>query len=223
MPKLLTNFQKEVLKEVGRNELSTYFVWSGGTALSYQYLCHRESYDLDFLSKDLFPDDYILSQIKKIAKNLKINKIEEQKKLNRHEFWFRKDKKELKVEFVFYPFSNIKIPKKIKEFNIKIDSIQDILTNKAHALFERAEPKDVFDFYCILQKEKINFFLVLKWVKKKFGVEIDPVLLTGKILEGTERLAEIKPLLLKKELYQPEKIKKYFERDIQSYLKNKIE
>lgn len=84
MPKTLTGFQRKVLKEIGESELSRFFIWSGGTALSYRYLHHRLSADLDFMSQDLFPDDYLLSQIKKIAKNLRIKKIEEQKKFNRH-------------------------------------------------------------------------------------------------------------------------------------------
>lgn len=222
MPKLLTDFQKQALKEIGKSELSRHFVWSGGTCLSSQYLYHRESQDLDFLSKDLFPDEYILSQIKDIAKNLGVKKIEEQKKFNRYQFWLKKNKDILKLEFVFYPFINIKKPKKLKEFNINVESIEDILTNKTHAIFERAEPKDVFDFYYILQKEKIKFSLIFEWVKKKFGTEIDPVLLTSKILRGTEKLNGIKPLIFKEELFQPDKIKKYFESEINVYLKRKI-
>lgn len=222
MAKILSPFQKNFLKELGKSELSTFFIWSGGTALSYQYLSHRKSYDLDFLSNDLLPDDYLLTQIKKIAKNLKIKKIEEQKKFNRHEFWLKKDRETLRIEFVFYPFPNIKKPVILKEFNIKIDSIEDILTNKAHIIFERTEPKDVFDFYCILQKRKTNFLLILKWVKKKFGVEIDPVLLVSKILEGAGKLSEIRPLILKKEFYNSNKIKRFFESKAREYLKRKI-
>lgn len=222
MAKILTLFQKEVLKEIGKSKLSHYFIWSGGTALSYQYLRHRRSYDLDFLSKDLLPDEYLLSQIKKIAQNLKIKKIEEQKKFNRHEFWLKKNKETLRIEFVFYPFPTIKKAIKLMEFNIKIDSIEDILTNKTHAIFERAEPKDVFDIYCILKKRKTKFFNIFKWVRKKFGVEIDPVLLVSKILEGATKLTMIKPLILKKEFYKPNKIKEYFEKEAQDYLKRKI-
>lgn len=220
--KVLTDFQKQVLKEIGKSELSSYFVWSGGTALSYAYLHHRKSFDLDFLSKDLLPDDYFLSQIRIIAKNLKIKKLEEQKKFNRHEFWFTRGKKTLRIEFIFYPFSSIKKPKNYKEFDIRIDSIEDILTNKTHAAFERIEPKDIFDLYCILRTKKINFSLILEWIKKKFGTEIDPVLLASKILEGAEKLNKIKPLVLKKKFYKPKEIKKYFENQAQEYLKRKI-
>jgi predicted nucleotidyltransferase component of viral defense system len=222
MSKFLTDFQKKILKEVGKGELSKSFFWSGGTALSYCYLEHRESFDLDFMSTDLFPDEFILGEINKISNNLEIKKIEEQKIYNRHNFWLKKNKETLKLEFVFYPFPSIKKPKRLEEFNIKIDSIEDILTNKMHSIFERSEPKDVFDFYCILKKERINFNLVFNWVKKKFGVEIDPVLFTGKVLEGADKLNEIRPLIIKKEFYNLDKIKKYFEQRVQKYLKKKI-
>ncbi len=222
MAKILTNFQKDALKEIGKSDLSCHFIWSGGTALAHQYLQHRLSQDLDFFSQDLFPDEYLLNEILKVSKNLKIKKIEEHKKFNRYEFWLNKNKSVLKVEFVFYPFPDIKKPKKNKEFNLKIDSIEDILTNKAHTIFERNEPKDVFDFYCILKKKKNKISIVLKWVEKKFGVEIDPVLFNSKILEGAEKLNQIKPLILKKEFYNSDKIKKYFTLQATEYLRKTL-
>lgn len=223
MAEILNNFQKKILKEIGESELSRYFVWSGGTALSYRYLQHRKSEDLDFLSKELVPNEYLLNSIKQIAKNLKVKKIEEQKKFNRHEFWLKKNKETLKIEFIFYPFSKIKRPERLEEFDdLKIDSIEDILTNKAHTIFERSEPKDVFDFYCILQKKKLRFSRILKWVERKFGVEIDPVILVSKILEGIDKLSRIRPLILKKELYRLPRIREYFEKEAREYLKIKI-
>lgn len=221
MLEYLSNFQREILKEIGKSELSRYFVWSGGTALSYCYLQHRNSFDLDFMSIDLFPDDFMLAEIKKITKNAAVKKTEEQKIYNRHIFWLTK-KETLKLEFVFYPFPNVKKPKMFKEFGIKVDSLEDILTNKAHAAFERTEPKDVFDFYSILKKKKVKFLTVFDWAKKKFGVEIDPVLFASKILEGAEKLSEIKPIVLKKDLYNPEKIKSFFEKEARHYLRKKI-
>jgi len=179
MLNLLSKFQQEVLKEVSNSEFGNLFVWSGGTALSYYYLQHRDSFDLDFMSQDLFPDDFMISEIKKIAEKLDVKKIEEQKSYNRFIFWITKNDT-LKLEFVFYPFPHIKKPKIIKGFNIKIDSIEDILTNKVHAAFERSEPKDVFDLYCIFKNKEIDFAIVFEWVKKKFGVEIDPVLFSSK-------------------------------------------
>jgi len=221
MLELLDKFQKEVLKEISKSKFKDVFIWSGGTALSYCYLQHRDSFDLDFMSVDLFPDDFMLSEIRKIGNNLGVKKIEEQKSYNRFLFWITK-KETLKLEFVFYPFPCIKSPKKVKEFNIKVDSIEDILTNKAHAAFERSEPKDVFDLYCILKKKKIDFLTIFKWVRKKFGVEIDPVLFSAKVLEGADRLKEIRPIVFKKELYNPDKIKAYFKEEAEKYLKRKL-
>jgi predicted nucleotidyltransferase component of viral defense system len=220
--KILTNFQKKALKEIGKSELSRFFIWSGGTALSFYYLQHRLSVDLDFMSQDLLRDEYLLAELRKIAKNLSVKSIEEQKKLNRHEFWLKKNKEVLRIEFIFYPFRHIKPPKKIKEFNIKIDSIEDMLTNKVHAAYERSEPKDIFDLYCILLIKKINFFRIFKRVEKKFGVEIDPVLFISEVLRGAEKLEEIRPLILKKKLFKPPSIKSYFQKEAQTYLKKKI-
>lgn len=222
MPDILTGFQKEVLKQIGQNELSRFFVWSGGTALSSQYLRHRLSVDLDFLSQDLLPDEYLLSQVRKIAKALKVRKIEEQKRFNRHEFWLKRSKETLRIEFVFYPFPHIKRPKKMPEFNLRFDSIEDMLTNKAHAAYERAEPKDVFDFYCILRVSRMNFLKVFKWVEKKFGVMIDPALFISELLRGADSLLVIKPLILNKKLFKPSAIKKYFQKEAENYLKKKI-
>jgi predicted nucleotidyltransferase component of viral defense system len=222
VPEILTSFQRDILKEIGNSELAKFFVWSGGTALSFYYLKHRLSADLDFLSKDLLPGDYLLAEIKKIAKNLKIKKIEEQKRFNRHEFWLRENKEILKIEFVFYPFPSIKPSKKIKEFNLKLDSIEDITTNKTHAIYERAEPKDVFDLYWILKKRKIKFFQIFKWVEKKFGVVIDPVFFISEVLRGIERLEQIKPQVLKKELFKPNLIRDFFQKEAEIYLRKKL-
>ena len=219
---ILNNFQIDVLKAISQSELARFFVWSGGTALAFGYLQHRLSIDLDFMSRDLFPDEYILAEIKKIAVHLRISQIREHKQFNRYEFWFKKNKSVLKVEFIFYPFKNMKKPKKIKNFNVLIDSIEDITANKTHAIYERYEPKDVFDLYWILIKKKIKFLKIFKWVEEKFGVKIDPVLFLSKLLRGADSLDKIRPLLLNKELLHTEAIKKYFQKEADKYLKKKI-
>lgn len=220
--KILTDFQKGVLKEIGKSQLARFFVWSGGTALSFYYLQHRLSVDLDFMSQDLFRDESLLIELRKIAKVLDIKSIEEQKIFNRQEFWLKKNKETLKTEFVFYPFPFIKRPKRLKEFNIKIDSLEDMLTNKAHAAYERSEPKDIFDIYCILLTKKVSFLKIFKWVEKKFGVKIDPVLFTSNVLKGADRLEEIKPLILKRGFFKLSAIKDYFQREAEIYLKKRI-
>lgn len=219
---ILTKFQKAVLKTIGQSDLARFFVWSGGTALSFFYLGHRLSVDLDFMSQDLFPDDYILVEIRKIAESLSIARIEERKYFNRHQFVLKRNNEVLKMEFIFYPFPSVKPPKKTKEFNIKVDSIEDIAINKVHAIYERSEPKDAFDLYWILKRRRIKFLSLFRQVEKKFGVRIDPVLFIGKTLKGIDSLDKITPLLLDKKLFKTQEIKNYFQKEAREYLRKQI-
>lgn len=159
MPEILSLLHRKALKEIDSSELASFFVWSDGTALAYYYLQHRQSLDLDLMSTDLMPDEYLLAQARKIAEKLQVVKIQEQKKFNRHEFWL---------------------------------------------------------------KTKTKFPLILKWVKKKFGVEIDPVILVSKILQGADKLNKIKPLILKEEFYDTAAIRSFFKKQANEYLKEKI-
>lgn len=221
---ILNNLQKSFLKKLGEGELAKSYVWSGGTALAYLYLQHRLSYDLDFLSLDLVPDRELLINIRRIAKELRITKIEERSKFNRREFFLKRGRKRenLRVEFVYYPFPPIKKQRPISEFRMRVDSLEDMATNKTLAVFERSEPKDAFDLYWILQEKQIKFLTLFKWVEKKFGLTIDPVMFTSEALKEADRLQEIQPLVLKRKFYQPRKIKQYFLQAPQEYLKKKI-
>lgn len=219
---ILNNLQKSFLKKLGEGELAKSYVWSGGTALAYLYLQHRLSYDLDFLSLDLVPDRELLINIRRIAKELRITKIEERSRFNRHEFFLKMRKENLRIEFVYYPFPPIKKRGPISEFKMRVDSLEDMATNKTLAVFERSEPKDTFDLYWILQIKQVKFLTLFKWVEKKFGVIIDPVIFASEALKGADRLQEIQPLVLKKRFYQPRKIKQYFLQAPQEYLKKKI-
>lgn len=52
MPKIeLTQLQKDVLFFIGKDFFGKNFYWTGGTLLSYLYLFHRFSVDLDFFQK----------------------------------------------------------------------------------------------------------------------------------------------------------------------------
>lgn len=222
MSEFLTGFQKQVLKEIGESELSDYFVWSGGTALSSQYLKHRKSEDLDFFSKELVPEDYLLIQVKKFTGDLEIDQLEQQRKFNRHQFWLNENGSQLKIEFVFYPFPFIEKPTSLEEFSLDLDSVKDILTNKTHAVFERSEPKDAFDIYCILKEEEIELSSPVEWVERKFEVEIDPVILVSKILEGVSDLSKIEPLVVKQSLFKPKRIGEYFEKQARESLRKHL-
>lgn len=217
---LLTQFQKEWLTAIGGSELKKYLIWSGGTALNAVYEKFRLSEDLDFLSRELLPGDYLLTHIRAIAKKFGVTKIEESHKFNRNQFFIQKGKNSLKLEIVYYPFPPLRKPKLLREFALRVDSLEDLAANKAHALFERIEPKDVIDVYVILKKLKISIPALLKLTQKKFGTNIDPALFAVKALEVAEHLESIRPLLLKK--ISSKEIKTFFQAQGTRYLKKQF-
>jgi predicted nucleotidyltransferase component of viral defense system len=219
---ILNNFQAQTLKAASKSELSNYFYWSVGTALAYAYLQHRYSEDLDFLSEELLPDELVLALVKEISKQLNVDRTEQRKIYNRNEFIFFRKKQNLKLEFVYYPFINHKKPHILKEFGIKISSIEDIAINKVHALYERGEPKDVFDLYLILQKRKLTIRLLLRLVKEKFGTDIDYVQLNAQALKAIDRMKDIKPLMISKTLYKADEMRDFFQTEANKYLRKKV-
>lgn len=222
MKKILTARQKKFLEAFRASELSKHFYWSEGTLLAYHYFQHRFSEDLDFFSEDLFPDEFIASEIFRIKKMTGAIKVTEHKRLNRHQFVFDFDKNSLKIEFIYFPFPSIEPKKTLRAFDIKIDSLKDIAANKTHAAFERSEPKDIFDLYFILKKDSISFTGLFRLVERKFGVQIDPVSFGAKVLSSAAQLQKIQPLMFSKKKHQIQEIENFFRAVIFSYLKKKI-
>ncbi len=193
----LNNIQKKALSFFGENKFAKNFYWTGGTLLSYHYLKHRHSVDLDFFSEELYHDDEYLVFINDIKKALGVNEIQYNIKQNRRIFSLEKDDETLKLEMVYFPFSPIKKRENLSEFGIRIDSIEDIMTNKTLATYQRYEVKDVYDLYYYLQqKDGQNIDVLIEGVQKKFGVKIEKMILLSKIAELCENVDKLKPMLV---------------------------
>lgn len=60
----LKPLQLMILKELFRSPLRRFFYWTGGTLLSFRYLHHRASFDIDLFSdrpfqySDIIPRDF---------------------------------------------------------------------------------------------------------------------------------------------------------------------
>lgn len=193
---ILNKFQKEILQAIAESELGQLYVWTGGTALAYK-LHHRLSEDLDFFSLDLYPDEFVLAEINKIKKKLKISSVKNLLNKNRNLFTLQRDSQTLKLEFVYFPFESLQKPRIIKEFNLKACSVFDLAINKLFALYERAEAKDVFDLYFLFKERKYSLNFLIKNIQKKFGVEIDKTNLYKQAKDALENLPLLKPLLIK--------------------------
>lgn len=212
MNKILNHQQIKILQSFAGNKfIRQNFYWTGGTALSELYLKHRLSEDLDFFSDDLYPKELLLAEMNKLKKIFPIIKIKYVENKNRQQFTLRLANKIIKLEFVYFPFDKINGKKINLKYGIKVDSIKSIGENKIFALYETADPKHAFDLYWIVKK---NRKLLLKQLYssaiKKFGVEIDKIILLEKALEAIDKMNKIKPMVLAGFKVPPERLIKFF-------------
>lgn len=211
--------QKKVLGLFAQSDLRKRFYWTGGTALSFLYLHHRGSTDLDFFSDRPFTYEQIIPFIQELKKELKLSNIEQKKIFDRYEF-FLYNKNKLRIEFAFYDFPKLKARKTWQ--GIEVDSLDDISANKTMAFFDRNDPKDLFDVYFLLTNKKYTPKKLLGLVKKKFGVEFLESSFWSQGYKGFDELSELKPLLLTKDKDILEKIKRYFTVHSNKFLKSHL-
>ncbi len=214
----LTPLQKETLILFSKSPLKDKFYWTGGTLLSFYYMHHRRSEDIDFFTNEKFNFEEVNNFAESLKEPLHLKNIESNKIYDRWEF-FLKNKDKLKVEFVLYDHKRLKPTKKWR--NMQIDSLEDMATNKTMALIGRNDPKDLVDMYFILSKRKFRIQTLLKWVNKKFGVEMSQSTFWSEAFKSFKYLDRIKPLLLgnKKENGElVEEMKDYFISQSNGYL-----
>lgn len=224
MPKIiLSDLQKKTLEFFGQNEFARNFYWTGGTLLSYCYLNHRDSIDLDFFSEDLFSDTEYVKFINDLKMAVKADKISFSMQNNRRLYLVQKGKEAIKLELVYFPFAAIEKRKKIKDFSVIADSLTDIMINKTLAAYQRDEIKDIYDLYFYLaNKPKYYLFQLISLVEKKFGVEIEPILFLTKANETVEKLDSLKPLLIKKSENLSDEIKEYFQKQFNKKVNSQL-
>jgi len=219
----ITSLQKKVLDLFSKFPLKNKFYWTGGTLLSFFYLHHRQSKDLDFFSDKPFDYNQIIGFIRNLKKQLKLKEIEEKKIFDRWEF-FLHDKEELRMEFVFYDHPKIKSRKKWQ--GIFIDSLEDIAANKVIALFDRNDPKDLVDLYFLLVKNKFKVKTLLRLVEKKFGVKLTKGSFWSESFKSFKDLKKVSLLLITKTKKEKQKIineiKDYFTSRSAEYLWKKL-
>lgn len=149
------------------DSLSSDFYLTGRTALARFYFNHRESVDLDLFTNNSKID---FSQISFLANKIGLEmglKVVQQVTTGTFvQFIFEDiDKSTLKVDLVKdipVHFGGTK-----QEGKIKIDSLENIGSNKITAIFGRTDHKDFIDLYYILNKTKLTFDHLVSLAKQK--------------------------------------------------------
>ncbi|PIY69285.1 hypothetical protein COY90_01340 [Candidatus Roizmanbacteria bacterium CG_4_10_14_0_8_um_filter_39_9] len=193
---LATPEQMLVIKEISNHpSFFSRFYFTGGTALSYWYLKHRHSDDLDFFSEKPFDMSELMSIIKqwsvKHSFEIILDKFEN---MNIFHLTFS-NKKNLKVDFVYHPHKRIETG--VIWNTIAIDSLLDIAINKLLTINQRTTVKDFVDLYFLLQTHSL--YDLMEGVKVKYGVKLETILIASdflKVDDFTFLPRMIKPLKL---------------------------
>jgi predicted nucleotidyltransferase component of viral defense system len=165
-------------------ELKIPFYLTGGTALSRHYFQHRYSDDLDlFVNSDASYGNYVLAFYNELAKQEKAKLFAiDHDKLRRGEyhsqFFLKKDAggKEIFLKIDLINDSAVHYGELIENPLLgKVDSLENILTNKISAIF-RYEPKDIFDLRVIALHMSFEWKDIIRKSKVKEAA-VDPIVI----------------------------------------------
>lgn len=208
--------QKIILDVIAKEEyFRSSFYFTGGTALSYFYLKHRYSEDLDFFSDTKFDNQIILSYVEEWSKEYDFTYSSNFAEVVYVFLLTFKNKGELKLDFAYYPYKRLE--KGTMMNGIFVDSLTDIAVNKLLTITQRTDVKDFVDFYFLYSK--YNVWDLLEGVRVKFGIKIEPFILSSDFLkvEDFEYLPRMtKPLTL-------EQLKSFFRKEAKKISKGSVE
>jgi len=174
---ILTNEQKIILDEVKKsNFIKTNFYLTGGTLLSFYYLQHRYSDDLDFFSEHKFETLSIFNLLHELGQKHHFTlSVRFNDPLYVANLIFENGQT-LKVDFAHYPYK--RLDQSLNVEGLAIDSILDIAVNKLLTVNQRNDVKDFVDLYFLLNElKKYTVWDLMEGVKVKFRFEMEPILL----------------------------------------------
>ncbi|MBI3103489.1 nucleotidyl transferase AbiEii/AbiGii toxin family protein [Candidatus Daviesbacteria bacterium] len=161
----LTNLQQTVLDLFFEKTIGKKYFLTGGTALAGFYFKHRRSIDLDLFTFEDIEVNSIKAVLTDIAKQTNTKLDHRVATVNFHLFFLIGKGKELKIDFVREQPVHFG---QIKNFGrIRVDSIENIGSNKMTAILGRTEAKDFIDLYFIIQRKIFTFDKLLQDAKKK--------------------------------------------------------
>lgn len=164
---ILLPYQQKILQLFFAADFGKTFFLTGGTALAAFYFAHRESKDFDFFSLEIFRAEALNQAIKEIAGKMKAqvsikiagetyNEIYLE---NKQERWIQR------IDIVREQpihFGQIEIVD-----GVRVDSLENIGSNKVLAIYGRFEPKDFVDLFWIIKNTDWDFKTLFELARKK--------------------------------------------------------
>ncbi|OGL65994.1 hypothetical protein A2753_02025 [Candidatus Uhrbacteria bacterium RIFCSPHIGHO2_01_FULL_47_11] len=186
-PGILTEEQISLLKLFAQERYFTgrYYL-TGGTPLAAFYLQHRHSEDLDFFTEKEEVDVMAVQQfVAHAKKTLRLTGISYKQYYGLHTFFLTfPGKRELKVDFNYYPFRQLEAPR--REMGVAVDSLKDIAVNKIQSIATRTNARDFVDLFFISQQQPYPVHRLWQWARAKFDWYVDPIQLGKQLLKARE-------------------------------------
>lgn len=165
MKKPLTKLQEEVLENFFAKPIGKSYFLTGGTALAGFYFYHRASIDLDLFTFEIIEIEPVRQVFEMIATKAHLSLDHRVATEGYHKFFLTSKKEELKIDLVREQKVHFG---KIKTFGkVRVDSVENIASNKITAIFNRTEAKDFIDLYFILRKKLFSFQKLFQDAQKK--------------------------------------------------------
>ena len=164
---LLLPHQRSILASFFASPLSQTFFLTGGTALAAFYFAHRDSKDFDFFSIEQFSMPQIGELLKAIAEELGAS-VSEKITTNTYKELYMTHPKNQWVQRIDIVREQPKHFGQIQDIDgVRVDSLENIGSNKVLTLFGRLEPKDYVDFYTIITRSPLTFEALWELAKQK--------------------------------------------------------
>lgn len=162
---ILLPHQIEILKLFFITSFAKPFFLTGGTALSAFYLAHRDSKDLDFFSLDKYDLQQLEVVIADIAQKMDCEISTKVKSDTYNEIYLENENWRQRIDIVKEQpkrFGNV-----VEVEGIRVDSLENIGSNKINAIFGRLEIKDYIDLYSIITQTKHTFEELFELARQK--------------------------------------------------------
>ena len=171
--KILTARAEAILLAAKRDTAITgQYYLTGGTALSYYYLHHRISEDLDFFSH-IEPDGNMLAKwVHGVAKATHAGDVEFQTLNGQFVYYIHYDDEVVKIDFAQYPFEHA--GNFHMDMSLRVASLLDIGINKLQAIQTRARGRDYVDIYTIIHEGNIPLSDLQQGYRIKIDMHVAP-------------------------------------------------
>ncbi len=165
---IITPIQEAVLKHFPEVPDSQHFYLTGGTALAFFYLRHRQSNDLDFFTSVPELTNPFSHQLEAVLKNKGLSTRRLRATHSFVELVLESGAGKTIIQLAQDSPFRFEPPSEFPAFpGLKVDNLRDIASNKLLALFGRAALRDFIDIYVLVTQGGFTEEALLEAAKRK--------------------------------------------------------